>query len=475
MWGLWFREHQTRIIQLTLCGEALVKGQNPVPLLTKQVITFQYPAPYFLEGRASINPEFHIHPYRFILELLLNEKIKSLTEEELARIVIFAKNATELNNKAEEIQNFRKETTLSKVFSLYYKYSDEMYRLGRKIKKIVGADNRIEGDIIDAITRDIGCSKDTVQTIIMNESRFEREFGTEEERESIANMMVNYLEYTQLIERQRETESCFYIKDKEAVLEVFQRHPMRFIPIHHRANFLETEELFQRQYGLDLFHQKDTRKLTKTPVVSRKELAKRKIIGVYETIQAGKPTPELSSALFKEISQRAGCPVKQVESVISSEIPPPGLEAFERKFVELSTSSIQYTQECLECRLQFKKEYLTSMKEEFPEGISVDDFAPFHEELMFTRFFPNCWQCEIHHCANCLTYDSVLYSRGDYLIWLEEKASWYCNNCIGKYKAFYNKFRYCCKCGKTDNLIWHYRFKRWYCVNCVPKGYSIYR
>ena len=137
-------------------------------------------------------------------------------------------------------------------------------------------------------------------------------------------------------------------------------------------------------------------------------------------------------------------------------------------------TNVRYTQECLEHRLKFKGEYLALMKENFPQKLTVNDFAPFHEELMFKRFFPECWQCEMHYCANCFTYDSVLYSRGDYLIWSEEKASWYCNNCIDKYKSFYNKFRHC-KCGETENLIWHYRCERWYCVNCVPKGYSIYR
>jgi hypothetical protein len=341
MWGLWFREHQTRTVQLTLCGEALVKGQNPVPLLTKQVITFQYPAPYFLERRASIDPQFHIHPYRFILELLLNEEIKALTEEELARIIIFTKTEDELDNKVQEILKFRKERVPSKISSLYYKYSNEMYGLERRIKKIIGIDKRIEGDIIDAIARDTGCSKNVVETIIVNESKFEKEFGTAEERQSIANTMVNHLEYTQLIERQRRAESCFYIKNKEAVFETFDRYPERFIPIHRRLNFLETEELFQRQYGLDLFRQKDTRKLTEVPVVPRGELAKRKIIRMYETIQAHKPTMHLSSELFGEISQRTGCPVQEVESIISTEVPPPTLEPFERRFLELSTSGLK--------------------------------------------------------------------------------------------------------------------------------------
>ena len=341
MWGLWFREHQTRIVQLTLCAEALVKGQNPLPLLTKQVVTFQYPAPYFLEGRASIDPQFHIHPYRFVLELLLNEEIKALTEEELARIIIFTKSRDELSDKIKAIQDFRKKTVISEVLSLYYKYSNEMYGLERRIRKIIGIDKNIEENIIDAIARDTGCSRNTVEAIIVGESKFEKGFGTAGERESIANTIVNHLEYTQLIERRRGTESCFYVKDKEAVLEIFGRYPKRFIPVHRRLNFLETEELFQRQYGLDLFRRKDTRKLTRVPVVARGELAKRKIIRMYEAIQAHKPITHLSAELFSEISQRTGCPVEEVESIISTEVPPPALEPFERRFLELSISGLK--------------------------------------------------------------------------------------------------------------------------------------
>lgn len=140
----------------------------------------------------------------------------------------------------------------------------------------------------------------------------------------------------------------------------------------------------------------------------------------------------------------------------------------------LKSRNIRYTQECLDCRLRFKEEYIALVRDKFPGGISVYDFAPFHEELFFIRFLPDCWQCEFHHCANCLTCDTVLYSQGDYLIWLEEKASWYCNKCITQYKSFYNQFRRC-RCGETENLIWHHEQERWYCVSCVPKGYSIYK
>ncbi|MDI6775894.1 MAG: hypothetical protein QMD03_01405 [Syntrophales bacterium] len=343
MWGLWFREHQTRTIQLTICGEALVRGQDPVPLLTKQVLTFQYPAPYFQEGRATINPDFRIHPYRLILELLLNEKVNILTEEELSRIVIFTKTKKEMFSKVKEILRFRKNPILREVTVLYYKYSKEMYGLDRRVKRIIGIDKRIERDIIDAIARDIGYSRDVIQTVIEKEAKFEKDFGTAEERESIANTMVNHLEYTQSIERERGTESCFYIKDKdkEAVKELFERYPERFIPIHERTNPLESEELYLRQYGLDLFRRKDTRKLTQVPVVPRGELAKRKIIRVYQDIQARKPTTDLSTELFSEISKRAGCPFKQVEEIISKEVFPPSLEAFERRFLELSVSGLK--------------------------------------------------------------------------------------------------------------------------------------
>jgi hypothetical protein len=341
MWGLWFREHQTRTIQLTLCGDALVKEQNPVPLLTKQVLTFQYPAPYFREGRATINPDFRIHPYRFILELLLNEEINELTEEELSRIVIFTKTKKEFSSKIKEILRFRKKPVFTDVLNLYYKYSKEMYGLERRVKRIIGIDNRIERDIIDAIVKGIGSSKDMIQRTIEKESRFERDFGTAEERESIANTMVNHLEYTQLIERERGPESCFYIKDKETVKKLLERYPERFIPIHQRANPLLSEELFQRQYGLDLFRQKDMKRLTEVPVVPKGELAKRKIIRIYEDIQSHKPTTELSTELFDKISKRAGCPFEQVEEIISRGVPPPSLKAYEKRFLELSTSGLK--------------------------------------------------------------------------------------------------------------------------------------
>jgi len=341
MWGLWCREHKSRTIQLTLCGEALIKGQNPVPLLTKQVLTFQYPAFYFMEGRATINPDFRIHPYRFILELLLNEKINSLTEEELSRIIIFTKTKKELDAKIMEILRFRNETKLIQILNLYYKYSKEMYGLNRRIKKIIGIDKRVERDIVDAIARDIEYSNDMIQMIIEKEAKFEKDFGTAEARESIANTIVNHLEYTQLIKRQRGPENCFYIKDKEAVKDLFERYPARFIPIHQRVNTLESEELFQRQYGLDLFREKDTRKLTQTPVIPRGELAKRKIIRIYESIQAHKPTTDLSIELFNDISKRSGCPFEQVEKIISKEVPPPTLVPFEERFIELSTSGLK--------------------------------------------------------------------------------------------------------------------------------------
>lgn len=216
-----------------------------------------------------------------------------------------------------------------------------MYGLDRRVKKIIGIDKRIERGIVDAIVRDIGYSNDMIQGIIEKEAKFEKDFGTSEARESISNTIINHLEYTQLIERQRGPKSCFYIKDKEAVKDLFERYPERFIPIHQRANPLESEELFQRQYGLDLFRKKDTRKLTQIPVVPRGELAKRKIIRIYEAIQAHKPTTDLSIELFSEISKRAGCPFEQVEEIISSEVPPPTLEAFEGWFIKLSTSGLK--------------------------------------------------------------------------------------------------------------------------------------
>lgn len=73
--GLIFEETDSKKTRLTMVGEALVNGEPPVPLMTKQLMQFQYPSPCSLRSRVQINERFKIRPFRFLIRLLLDERL----------------------------------------------------------------------------------------------------------------------------------------------------------------------------------------------------------------------------------------------------------------------------------------------------------------------------------------------------------------------------------------------------------------
>ena len=81
--GLWF-EFRGQVF-LTLAGEAIMQGKSPVAILKKQVLRFQYPSPY--SESVKMSERFKIRPFIFLLRLLVDERINHLTQEEIAWIV----------------------------------------------------------------------------------------------------------------------------------------------------------------------------------------------------------------------------------------------------------------------------------------------------------------------------------------------------------------------------------------------------
>lgn len=43
--GLIYKENGTEILRLTMAGEALLNGEPPVPIMTNQLLKYQYPSP----------------------------------------------------------------------------------------------------------------------------------------------------------------------------------------------------------------------------------------------------------------------------------------------------------------------------------------------------------------------------------------------------------------------------------------------
>ena len=94
--GLIFTQESTGLIRLTLAGEALMNGDPPVPVLTNQILKYQFPSSFSVGRGVGVAARFRIRPFRFLLRLLSDDRIQSLSEEEIAKIVV-----TEADNESE--------------------------------------------------------------------------------------------------------------------------------------------------------------------------------------------------------------------------------------------------------------------------------------------------------------------------------------------------------------------------------------
>ena len=92
---------------LTISGEAIASGIEPKKILQYNLLRLQYPSPYSRSSNCNIHPEIKIKPFLFILELLLDEKIKTLNDYELILITVFGKNFKSKNLCIEKILKLR--------------------------------------------------------------------------------------------------------------------------------------------------------------------------------------------------------------------------------------------------------------------------------------------------------------------------------------------------------------------------------
>lgn len=83
--GLIFTQESTGKIKLTLAGEAIMNGDNPVDVLKNQVLKYQFPSSFSTGRNIDVAARFKIHPFIFMLRLLADNRIGSLSEEELAK------------------------------------------------------------------------------------------------------------------------------------------------------------------------------------------------------------------------------------------------------------------------------------------------------------------------------------------------------------------------------------------------------
>jgi hypothetical protein len=284
--GLIFVHEKSKTIKLTLAGEALMKGTPPVEILKNQVLKYQFPSPFSTSRGVNVSRRFRIQPFRFLLKLLMNEQVGYLTEEEIAKIVIVeAENDGCYDRIVDRIHQFRSygDSCLSKDF--FTKYAPKT------------------GSVNPAYP-------------------FRHLADT-------ANTFINWLEYTQLAKR--DEDSKLRILD-EKYIEV---NSILSVESKLIDNF-ENQENFQRTYGIDPYHQKDTRNFNSSKTITEKIIAEQRIKTAFMTESLKRPIFKITSDLIERISLASGFEERVVEKTLTRLYPHGAIGLFMTEYFEMA-------------------------------------------------------------------------------------------------------------------------------------------
>lgn len=285
--GLIFIQESTGLMKLTLAGEALMNGEPPVPILKNQVLKYQFPSSFSIGRSVDVSPRFRIRPFKFLLKLLRDSRVHYLTEEEIAKIIITeAENETNVcfERIVSRINEFREKgnSCLGSDFFLKYKSSKGDVNLAHPYSHLT----------------------------------------------DVANTFVNWLEYTQLISRSSSTITLLEDKTIEVDSIISDTSPLIDRP--------EQQEFFQRKYGLDPNHKKDTRNLANTQTITPKVIAEHRIKQAYIAESLKSPITKITSTLIDNISEQTGFEVALVEDTLRRLFPRGSIGSFMDKYFHMA-------------------------------------------------------------------------------------------------------------------------------------------
>lgn len=278
--GLIFTQESTKQIKLTLAGEAIINGDSPVDVLKWQVLKYQFPSAYSVGHGVNVASRFKIHPFVFLLKLLMDSRIDSLSTDEIANIIIVeAENETDSCYEyiVKRILSYRKDGT-----SVLPEDFNDMY----------------------------GVSQNSTNLL------------------DVANTMMNWLDYTQLT--YRESGRIYVVPERKAEIEKILEKPLPFI------NRSDSHEFFQRKYGIDPKHTKDTRNLLDSRTITDQVLAEQKIIQAYISLSLEKPITTINKSVIDNIVSVTGLKEPLVIEILQKKYPKGSVSSFMTKYYEMA-------------------------------------------------------------------------------------------------------------------------------------------
>lgn len=283
--GLIFIQNETGVPFLTLAGEAIMAGRSPVAVLKEQVLKYQFPSPFGI--KTHVADKFHIHPFVFLLRLLSDSRVEYLTEEEIAKVVM-----TEAVDESDKCF----ESVVTKILA----FRDS-------------GDRSLPPDFIDTHAPSTGR--------VNLEHPYSHLTDT-------ANTIMNWMEYTQLIVRE-EGRMMIAAAAADEVREILNRRTV-FIqrPDDH--------EFFQRKYGIDPWHQKDTRNLIGTRTISSRVIDTQRIRQSFIAYSMHRVVTGVNADIIAEIATETGTDFRLVEDVLYKEYPHGAIGGFLSSYYEMA-------------------------------------------------------------------------------------------------------------------------------------------
>lgn len=257
--GLWFEKDER--VHLTLAGEAIMQGKPPVPVLKKQVLRFQYPSAY--GDSVRVTPRFKVRPFIFLLKLLTDVRVGYLLQDEIALIV-----AIEAENETEKC---------------YERVVEQILRY-RSYGKAIFPDDYLH-------------KHDASENNLMD----------------VANTIMNWLDYTQLVYREQKLIGIDETKRAEAVAIVSDVPALIKYPVE--------ADVFQRKYGVDPWHQKDTRNILLTETISSEMVDRNRILRAFFAYSSLKPVGRIDASVVDYICNLTGTGNKFTETVLIQTYP----------------------------------------------------------------------------------------------------------------------------------------------------------
>ncbi|MEG2764975.1 MAG: restriction endonuclease FokI C-terminal domain-containing protein [Acidaminococcaceae bacterium] len=281
--GLVFVHEATRTMKLTLAGEAIMNGESPVAVLKKQILKYQFPSAFSISRGVEVTARFKIRPFRFLLKLLNDEDIGYLTQEEIAKIIV---------------------TEADKETDVCYRYI---------VQRIL--EFRMQGNVcLEAVFLDKYKSSKGVMS-------FERLLD-------LANTIINWLEYTQLIER-NDGKITILLEKIEEVKQILSIEPL-FI------DRPQEQEFFQRKYGIDPKHHKDNRNLAYTKTITPTIIAEQKIRLAYIVESLHEPIAKITTEIIDRVAEKTGIDYKVVEEALLKYYPKGSVGTFMTEYFEMA-------------------------------------------------------------------------------------------------------------------------------------------